>query len=423
MNIFDADSWREIFQTLSRNRRRSVFTALGVVWGTFMLILLLGVGNGISGIIKKNAGDAATNSMVIYGSYTGKPYGGFQSGRLIEIETADAAEIGKLEGITGVAYASDTQYGDFTFENEKYSSSCMSGINGEMIKTLSLETIKGRMLNRVDQQQRRKVCVAPLDFAETISDNPEDIIGKYIEVSGTKILIIGVFRAKNNTINISYGRYNFYMPYSTYTNIFGDGMEKISCMIVTADDNRKIDKYTDNIKSILYRRHTIAPDDDQAIFTLSMGFIFDKVNGFFKGFSLLIWVVGLGSLFAGIVGINNIMLIVVRERRQEIGVRRALGAKPSSIMGQIIAESCILTIMAGMTGMMLAIAVAIVLDNTLLVAMLSNMGTADPTATFVLSPSIALVCMAIIIAMSVAIGMLPARKALSIKAIDALREE
>lgn len=216
------------------------------------------------------------------------------------------------------------------------------------------------------------------------------------------------------------------IPFSTASKVFGGGNDKVSVIVAKVDEGHEVADVEKRALAVLKEMHGVHPDDPEGVMSFSMDYIYNQVEGFLKGFRFLVWVVGLGSLIAGVVGINNIMLIVVRERRQEIGVRRAIGAKPSSIMGQIIAESCLMTVIAGMAGMMLAILATMLLDRFLLPVFMSDSRTMfymEHQLSFQLAPEMALLCMLLIVATSVAVGMIPARKALSISAIDALREE
>lgn len=425
MRIFDLDSWNEVFDTISRNKKRSVFTALGVVWGTFMLIILLGVGNGFALLFKGNVNNLVSNSILLYSGTTSMPWNGLQSGRLIEFDKKDVMEISRMQGIDGVMYLSPQKFGEIVYDNNTYDGMTLFGTTERVKDILSLKPVYGRLLNGIDDSRSRRVCIIPIQYAESITDNPEELIGKSIVCEGISIVIAGIYEKYNNTLSFSLNSRTLYMPYSTYTALYGKGEDRINIMIADVDRKYDSEEMEKKAKGILAANHDVNPEDKEAIYSLSLSFVFDKVNGFFDGFKFLVWVVGLGSLLAGVVGINNILLIVVRERRQEIGVRRAIGAKPSSIMGQIIAESCVMTIAAGMIGLMLAIAVTMLLDKYLLPQFTDGSMSyfLDRPLTFQLAPGYAMLCMGIIVLMSVVIGILPAWKALSIKAIDALREE
>lgn len=427
MRLFDADTWTEILETISRNRKRSVMTALGVVWGTFMLVLLLGFGNGMSEIMTSSSVGMANKSVLFNSWRTSMPYRGMQAGRLIEFDLRDCEYLEGVDGIEDVACWSEGNYGDADVDGEKISSVVVMGVNQAVLGISGHIPVAGRLLNFMDEEYARKVCMVSVEFAEDISpSDPSAVVGKTLYFNGMVFTVVGSFESNSSMVYMGDPSRTVQIPFSTASKVFGGGNDKVSVIVAKVDEGHEVADVEKRALAVLKEMHGVHPDDPEGVMSFSMDYIYNQVEGFLKGFRFLVWVVGLGSLIAGVVGINNIMLIVVRERRQEIGVRRAIGAKPSSIMGQIIAESCLMTVIAGMAGMMLAILATMLLDRFLLPVFMSDSRTMfymEHQLSFQLAPEMALLCMLLIVATSVAVGMIPARKALSISAIDALREE
>lgn len=423
MHIFDIEWWNEIFQSIGRNKRRSIFTALGVVWGTFMLILLLGVGMGLSDITVGEMADNASNTVFMYSSQTSVPYKGMKSGRWWNIRYSDVEEMAGLPGVKiagalgptrglklihgGTAYDSYTAAYDLGFQ----------AIDG-------IEAYQGRLINRIDIRQRRKVCLVPKAMAERIGGG-KPVTGESVKLGNTYFTVIGTYIKTNQMFAMTDPDRTVIIPYTTDNYLFSSGSLYVNTIAITGKDNADLADIEDRCRMILSDNHLVSPEDDKAIGSFNAKELLDKIQGLFSGIIFLTWFVGAGTLLAGIIGISNIMLIIVRERRQEIGVRRALGARPKEIISQVLAESTVLSLMAGVIGMTMAILVQGVLDKTLLPVILQDTYMAGMASMYTLQLPFgtAVFAFSLILAGSLAAGILPAYKAITISAVDALREE
>lgn len=423
IRIFDIEWWNEIFQSLARNRRRSIFTALGVVWGTFMLVLLLGTGMGLSEIITGEMGDAASNTTFMFPMQTSVPYKGMKSGRWWNMRYSDVEQLRGLPEVSKAGALGPTRglpliYG--AVSHDSYTAAY--DLDFQVID--GIKAVEGRLLNRIDMVQRRKVCLVPESMALRI-DYGRPVIGKTVRIGNTCFTIVGIYRKANSMLYMTNPDRTVIIPYTTDNYIFSGGSLYVNTIAVTAENDADITEIEKKCRKVISENHLVSPDDEKAMYSFNARRMLDKVHGLFAGVIFLTWFVGAGTLLAGIIGISNIMLIIVRERRQEIGVRRALGARPGEIIGQILAESSVLSLTAGVIGMVTAIAAQGVMDKLLLPVILQNMnvGGAVSGYTLQLPFGTALLAFTIILAGSLAAGILPAYKAINISAVDALREE
>lgn len=420
MRIFDIEWWNEIFQSLGRNKRRSIFTALGVVWGTFMLVLILGVGIGISDIMMSSMKGSAAKTTIMFPMQTSIPYKGMKSGRWWSLRYSDVLQI---KGLEEIEYAgarggmSNTPLIYNGISHESY----ITGCDLDYIKIDGITVTEGRNFNKLDMTGKRKVCLIPQSMAARIGGN--SVIGKDVKIGSTYFRIIGSYVKTNTMFYYSDPDKTVIIPYTTDNYLFKRGSMYVDTFAFTGKDGADHIALEKKCKRIIAENHLISPDDDKAMYSFNAKEMVDKVNGLFSGIIFLTWFVGAGTLLAGIIGISNIMLIIVRERRQEIGVRRALGARPGEIIGQILAESTVLSLLAGITGMTLALMVQGGMDKTLLPMIVEDLDNTAGAYTFQLPFTTALTAFAIILAGSLAAGILPAYKAIEINAVDALREE
>ena len=421
--FFDIEWWNEIFQSLGRNKRRSIFTALGVVWGTFMLILLLGVGMGLSDIIVGEMADNASNTAFMFPQQTSIPYKGMKSGRWWNMRYSDVEEISGLRGVKIAGALGPTRnlkliYGSTS--HDSYTAAYDRGfqdIDG-------IRASEGRLLNKIDMKEKRKVCLVPQEMAPRI-DNGNSIIGKNVKLGNTYFTVVGTYVKTNQMFMMTNPDRTVIIPYTTDNYLFSSGSLYVNAVAVTGNEDADLSDIEDACRRVISENHLVSPDDDKAIYSFNAKEMLDKIKGLFSGVIFLTWFVGAGTLLAGIIGISNIMLIIVRERRQEIGVRRALGAKPKEIISQVLAESTVLSLIAGITGMTLAVLVQGVLDKTLLPVILQDtyMSGMISSYTLQLPFGTALLSFGLILAGSLLAGILPAYKAIKINAVDALREE
>lgn len=414
MNIFDLDSWNEIWETINRNRKRSIMTAFGVFWGIFMLIMLVGLGFGLERSFVSILGDMSTNSAFLMAGRTSVPYKGFSSGRWWQFNQADLDQISRMDGVkhsTGFAWNRSMT---FTYGN-KNGSYYILGLAPDYNLVNPMDILKGRFINDIDIAQRRKVCVISKNVAEELFGD-EDPIGKAILMNNTYMTVIGIYQNRNTDLTFSDPDRTAYIPRSTFQQMMNID-DKMEVILLSGYDKTDMGALTKNIETIIKENHNISPNDGRAMNIWNMAERFRIFNGIFIGVRILTWIVGIGTLLAGIVGISNIMLIVVRERTQEIGVRRALGAKPFAIISQIMAESFVLTFIAGIFGFALAVG-ALSMIGSAGINMFGGMPF-DPQISLGLGMS----ALGILVLGGLIAGLLPSSRAIAIKPVDAIREE
>ena len=418
--IFDRDRWIEIWVTITRNKTRSLLTCFGVFWGILMLVILLGAGAGLKNAVLGETEGVATNSVFFFSDRTSIPYKGFNKGRSWNIRNRDIEAIRRdVEGVDQVAPMIFGASGDknvvFGVNSGTYQ---VKGVTPAYFQIEVQNLLYGRLLNEIDERERRKVCT----IGESVNDalfHGNDPCGKYIRVNGLYYQVVGVTKSRSQAVNIG-GRSDesVFIPFNTLQQSMhlGDIVYFFGVSIFPTED---IGAIITHIKQILFAQNEIAPDDPQAVAVINIAEMFQTFNLLFTGIDVLIWIVGMGTLLAGIIGVSNIMMVTVKERTKEIGVRRALGAKPFDIISQVISESLLLTAMAGLLGLSAGV---FLLDfiNRLLLAMPSDeIIIKDPSVniqTAVIATVILLVC-------GLLAGLIPAWRAMQIKAIDALRDE
>ncbi|MDR2585963.1 MAG: ABC transporter permease [Prevotellaceae bacterium] len=417
--MFDIDKWKEIWATITRNKTRSILTAFGVSWGLFMFILLVGFGNGFrQGIMDTFQGFAA-NSCFFYTNRTGEAYKGHRKGRSWEMNSKDLRLI--REKAKSVEYLSPTLFADgSTVRGNKKGSYSACGVYPDQFNIQKMEVQYGRLINDIDILERRKVCFIGQEVYETLFNVGEIPTGQSIRVGGIYYQVVGVGTPVSRNVNVgSYPPKTVYIPFSTLqqTGRRGDEFDFLGC---TAKPEYRASMVVEEVKEIVKANHDISPTDDKAMGSFNIEEEFRKINNLFSGINVLIWIVGMGALLSGIIGISNIMLVTVRERMREIGVRRAIGAKPITILTQILSESLVLTTLAGIAGFVFGVAIL-----TLFQQIMSNNPSDGSGLTIIpfVSFNLALVAMAILIISSLLAGMMPALRALKIKAIDAIRDE
>ena len=413
--MFDLDNWQEIWITITRNKWRSVLTGFGIFWGILMLVLLLGLGNGFRDGIHRTLEGITPNTCLFMAGRTGEPYHGYRKGRFWEMNSHDLARI--RQKARTVDQIAPVLYGAYTDKNVvrgmKSGTYNISGVLPAQFVVYPQVVMYGRLINDMDVQYRRKVCVISPSGYETLFDPGENPLGAYIRVKGIYFQVVGVARRVIGGDDVE--DESFYIPFTTmrYTFSRGDKIHQLFCTGKAGVDAAMVEE---EVKNILREAHDIAPNDDKAVLSYNVQEMFQMFQSLILGVNLLIWIVGLGALLSGIVGISNIMLVTVRERTREIGVRRALGAKPMTILKQLMSESIVLTFMSGMLGFVLGVFV--------LEGIARNMGEgnelfAPPSISF----NMGLLALFILIVSGVAAGILPTLRALKIKAIDAIREE
>lgn len=417
--MFDIDRWEEIWQTIMRNRWRSFMTAMGVFWGIFMLIVMSGSGLGLERKLMGQVGDFATNSCFFFTDLTGEPYKGFARGRNWSFEYSDLdavkKNIDKVKYATGSIFGSNTNmsYGD------RKGSYYMMGLMPEYNNIEPLNMIYGRYINGIDMETKRKVCMLGNQVYKELFPEGGDPVGKLIRVGDSYYNVIGVHVPSSDGISIgANARQSVFIPFTTMQQMYSMG-DKFHMMSVVFADDGDAAVLDQEIRAVVKSRHNISPTDTKAVGGFNLKEQFDVFANLFLGIRLLTWIVGVGTLFAGIIGVSNIMLIVVKERTSEIGVRRALGAKPLAIISQIMSESFVLTFVAGVAGLGASVGLLSLADNIINASAEAGEIVFAPQITF----SVAITASLLIISGGFMAGIIPAIRALNIKAVDAIREE
>lgn len=410
--LTDRDTWQEVFDSLSKNKLRSILTMVGVWWGILLLIGLLGSARGLENAFNRLFGDFATNSVFVWAQSTSKPFQGFQEGRQVKLTLTDAKKVEEnVEGIEFVVPRSQSQ----AMVVRNFLSGTF-GINGDyplLDQVQKKKLIHGRFINQNDIESNKKVVVISEDVYKQLFEKGVQAIGELIQINSMNFKVIGVFEVGNMNMGPST---DMHITFTTFQQIYNRG-ENISWMMITGKPEYNIKQIEEDSKLILRNLNNVHPEDKRAFGSFNLGKEFAKMTGFLSGMQFLTWFVGIATLIAGVFAIGNILLITVKERTKEIGVRRALGATPYEIKRQILVEAVFITLLAGFFG--------IISGGWILIALDAAFGQ-GPDATMVnASVSIAVVFIAllILVILGTLIGLIPAFKATSIKPIEALREE
>ncbi len=422
--MFSKDKWSEIIEALSANPFRTVITAFGVFWGITVLVILLAASQGLQNGIKRQMGGLSTNTMFMWSQNTSKPYKGLPQGRYYNFKNGDVDAI-KRE-IDGLLYVSPrNQLGGFRGSNNVVRGTQTGAYNvygdyPEFILQQPMDILQGRFINYGDIENNRKVAVIGEGVIRELYDSGEEVLGSYIKVQGVNFMVVGVYKNKGNLGgDAEEGQKQLFIPFTTFQQAFNYG-DIVGWLTITAQDNKPITDLKEDIFALLKNRHTIDPTDDRAIGHFDLYQEFKKINGLFWILGAVSYLVGGLILLSGVIGIVNIMLIVVKERTQEIGIRRALGATPWNIRIQILTESVVLSLISGMAGIIFAG----------FVLWLINMGLENaPNANEIpiVNPSVSLgvvvTALLILVFSGLIAGFIPAQTAISVKPIDALRTE
>lgn len=414
--------WDEIWQTIRRNKWRSLMTAFGVFWGILMLVVLVGLGNGVFNGIASSVKNIPANSVMLGGAYTSMPYKGLGRDRSITMENEDLLLLKTSLGERARYITPVNSAGAFTVNVGEQNMDCqLVGTTPGYLHVIPSQMMFGRYLNEVDLHERRKVCVIGRQVYETLYPQGGDPCGQLLKVGDIYYTVVGVVRKLTSMINLGADvDKSLALPFTTAQLSYGQG-NNVYMTVVTLEDQYPAKEWEDRILAVLKERHLVHPDDKQAFWSFNLAEIISMFGNLFLGINILLWIVGCGSLFAGLIGISNIMLVTVKERTQEIGIRRALGAKPLTILTQILSESLVLTIAAGVTGLILGVwilqAVGIVFSGT--PGGNGGFPMENPQIDFTVAVSAFLV----IVIGGLLAGWMPAKRAMKIKAIEALREE
>jgi putative ABC transport system permease protein len=418
--MFNRDRWREILEVLTTNVWRTIFTAFGVCWGIFILIVLLAAGKGLENGIKQDFGDIATNTMFMWTRATTKPYEGLPKGRSFEFKISDVQAI--QDNVPNMRFISPrNQLGGFRGSNNvvrgiRTGAYNVYGDYPEIINQDPMTVTSGRFLNFNDIQDKRKVAIIGQGVKNDLYDQDEEVLGTYIKIQGVNFMVIGTYK-KNNSGNGEEGQKEIFVPFTSFSQAFNRG-ENVGWMAITAKDGSSISQLKDKIVKVMKERHKVHPEDTRAIGYFDLYEQYNRVESLFGALKGVAYIVGFMVLLSGIIGVSNIMLIVVKERTKEIGIRRALGEQPWSIKKQILMESIFLTIISGMVG--------IIFGSLVIYGINSLLDSVGPVDMFMNpSVSVGVVSGALLILMisGLLAGFIPAQSAIRVRPIEALRTE
>jgi putative ABC transport system permease protein len=422
--MFDRDKWIEILEALTANTFRTILTAFGVFWGIFILVILLAAGKGLENGVKKGFDGIATNTMFMWSQTTSKPYKGLPKVRRYDFKNGDIAAL--KEKFPDLLYVSPrNQLGGNDSESSnvirgtKTGSYTIFGDYPELVKQEQMAIVNGRFINQRDILLKRKVAVIGSGVISELYERTEDVIGTFVKVNGINFMVVGVYNSKSrNNGNAERAQKNIFIPFTTFQQAFNYG-DTVGWMALTANDNASITTLKPLILDFMKSRHSINPADDRAIGNFDLYAEFSKIQGLFLILKFIAYFVGTLVLLSGVIGISNIMLIVVKERTREIGIRRALGATPAAIRSQILLESIFLTIVAGMFGIAMATGVVAIINVILDKMPSEDMMFANPSVDL----TVVFVALFILIGSGLLAGYIPAQTAINVKPVDALRAE
>jgi putative ABC transport system permease protein len=421
--LFDLDNWQEIFNSLAKNPLRTALTAFGVFWGIFMLIVMLGAGAGLQNGISSEFEGGATNSFFLWARSTSKPYQGLPPGREIRMTQEDYVylkqAIPEADVVAPRNQLGGWRGGNNVLRKNKTAAFNVMGDYPQIQRVENLLIAEGRFLNDFDLSETRKVAVIGSRVKELLFEANENPIGEYIQINGVYFKVVGVFASKQSGDRGDRATQTIYIPFTTFARAFNYG-NSVDWFAITSKPSIKASVVEEKVVSVLQTRHQVAPDDTRAFGHFNVEKEYQKMQGLFLAIRVIVWIVGIGTLAAGVIGVSNIMLVVVKERTKEIGIRRALGAKPSLVMGQIILEAVFLTLAAGYFGLVAGVFSLEAVGG--LTAGAGDGGNApfkDPSVSL----NVALYALTILVCAGALAGWMPAQRALSIAPVDALREE
>ncbi len=411
--ILDTDTWQEIYSSIRKNKLRTGITIIGVMWGIFLLVVLLGAARGVENNFNRMFGSFATNSVFIWAQQTSMPFKGFQEGKGLTLKMSDLENIrNEIKGLEFVVPRHQTN--GLVVNNFKTGNFGIFGDYPELDKVQKKDLVYGRFINDNDIKEKKKVCVIEEETYKQLFDLDVMPIGKYIKINNINYNVVGMY--KENQIGGGGPQGGVHIPFTTFQQVYNKG-DSVGWLMVTGKPESDIVQIEADVKLLLKNLHKVHPEDERAFGSFNLGEAFGKFMGFLIGMQFLTWFVGIATLIAGVFAIGNILLITVKERTKEIGIRRALGAKPWEIKRQIILESVFLTSIAGALGIIFGGLVLMLID--FIVKQSEEPVLTNPTVDI---PVIIIAALTLVI-LGTLIGMIPAQTAVSIRPIEALREE
>ncbi|WP_036151940.1 MULTISPECIES: ABC transporter permease [Maribacter] len=418
--MFNRDRWKEILEVLSSNVFRTLATSFGVGWGIFILIILLAAGKGLENGIRADFGDIATNTMFMWSRNTTMSYKGLPKGRRFSFKIEDVQAIN--DNVPNLRFISPrNQLGGFGSGNNvvrglKTGAFNVYGDYPEIIRQEPMTITSGRFVNHNDIQDKRKVAVIGVGVRNELYDQGETVLGTYIKIQGVNFMVVGTYQKKDDGGGEE-GQKEIYVPFTAFSQAFNMGND-VGWMAITAHDGSSISNLKEKIVGVVKEKRKIHPDDKRAVGYFDLYEQFNRVESLFGALRWVAYFVGVLVLLSGIIGVSNIMLIVIKERTKEIGIRRALGEAPWSIKKQILMESIFLTIISGMIGIVFGAAFIYGVN-----AVLDSVGPVDMFVNPSVSLGVVVSALVILIFSGLLAGFIPAQSAIKIRPIEALRTE
>jgi len=418
MSVVDRDHWLEIYEALRGNKVRTFLTAFGVFWGIFMLMVMLASGNGLWNGVSQGFTGGATNSVYVWSQRTSKPFRGMPTGRSVQLDAGDTAaireQIPEAEVVCPRNQLGGFQGGNNVTRKTKAGAFSVMGDIPEIVQVQPVDMASGRFLNRIDLDERRKVAVIGPRVREVLFGKNENPLDESIRINGVTFRVVGEFKPKRSGGESNEEAQTIFVPFTAFQSAFHYG-DRVGWFALVSKPGTPASVVETKALALLKERHRVAPDDARAFGHYNSEVDYNKISGLFVGIRILVWIVGIGTLAAGVIGVSNIMLVIVRERTNEIGVRRAVGATPFAITAQIIFEALILTTFAGYLGLVAGVGV---------VELIARAIAAAPSEMFQ-NPEVpfesALMTLAILIVCGILAGLIPARRAVKISPVEALR--
>lgn len=416
--MVDLDTWQEVWATLRSNKLRAFLTALGVFWGVFMLIMMLGIGNGLERGVTRNLSGLTNYNVYVWPQRTSRPYKGLQPGRYVRLNDADIAAVAGTKGVEHVAPR--LQLGDWrgpqevTYEGRK-ASVTVTGDSPEWAFVEPIRVLQGRFLNQRDMAEERKVVVLGSETKKNLFGD-DDAIGKYLQIKRVYFRVIGVINTQKTGDDGEKILSSAFVPFSTFQTAF-NRKNKVGWFALTAQRSMPAKQVEESVREAVRQGHRIHPNDAEAIGSFNAAQKFEQLQSLFGGIRKFVWFVGTLTLFAGMLGVSNILLIIVKERTKEIGVRKALGATPFSIVTLVVAEGLVLTSLAGYCGVVAGVLGLEAVGHA--VSQLPNAPISQPEVSL----KVALTAVLVLIVAGVVAGIVPARQAARVHPVEALRAE
>ncbi len=420
--MFDIDKWQEILATIKKNKMRTFLTGFSVAWGIFMLMILLGSGNGLSNGVSENFMRNAINAMWLWSGETSIPYQGMKEGRQIRFTNADYEVIKDLPGIENTSGRYFINGNTFSYGNE-YGSYTAVTCHPDLMNVESIEIIKGRFVNEIDIKQTRKSVVLGKDIYDALFKEKE-AIGEYVKINNIPFKVVGVCKESGGTRHR-----NAYVPVTTGQKVF-NGSNRLHNFALTIDAKtlKESQDIEAAVRETMARKHKFDSSDRSAMGSYNKLEDVIETMKIFQAINIFIWIIGIGTLIAGVVGVSNIMLIIVKERTKEIGIRKAIGASPASVIGLILLESVLITTIAGYIGLVLGAGlmegINFIVEQQYAASAATNGGNGEtlfrnPTVDL----NVAMMATFLLIIAGTVAGYIPAKRAARIKPIEALRDE